>query len=45
VLLGLPTQPSPDTADALAVALCHGHIAQVLKGIPGARGARRGRFR
>jgi crossover junction endodeoxyribonuclease RuvC len=30
VLLGLPCTPQADAADALAVALCHGHTSHTL---------------
>ena len=45
VLLCLDELPMSDAADALAVALCHGHSREGLKHIPGARGIRRGRLR
>lgn len=45
VLLKLPTSPQADAADALAAALCHCHMRQVLKQIGGARVLHRGRIR
>lgn len=44
VLLGLATTPAPDAADALAIALCHGHARASLAAVPTARGARAGRY-
>lgn len=40
-LLGLAMAPQADAADALAVALCHGHVSQTL----GRAGLKRGRRR
>ncbi len=45
VLLALPASPQADAADALAVALCHGHTRQTLTHLPEARAVRRGRLR
>jgi len=45
VLLNLDARPQADEADALAVALCHGHASQTLARIPQARQARGGRLR
>ncbi len=45
ILLNLEKDLQADQADALAVALCHGHMRQTLQRIPGARGARAGRLR
>ena len=45
-LLKLPANPQADAADALAVALCHGHTQQSLIGLAGqARKTVRGRLR
>ncbi len=45
-LLELPANPQADAADALAVALCHGHTAQSLLAMAGAvKGRRGGRWR
>jgi crossover junction endodeoxyribonuclease RuvC len=44
VLLGLEHAPQADAADALAVALCHGHTRQGLLHMRGVRGMRGGRF-
>lgn len=44
-LLKLPQTPQPDAADALAVALCHGHNRQTLAHMAGVQGIRRGRWR
>ena len=44
VLLCLPQAPPPDAADALAVALCHGHSREGLLRMAGVRGMRRSRF-
>lgn len=43
-LLTLTAMPSPDAADALAVALCHGHTRQGLLGVGTARRGRAGRY-
>ena len=43
-LLTLTGTLRADAADALAVALCHGHTRQTLAGIAAARGARAGRW-
>ena len=41
VLLCLPEAPQPDAADALAIAICHGHSREGLAKLAGAmRGAR-----
>ncbi|MEO5702674.1 MAG: crossover junction endodeoxyribonuclease RuvC [Gammaproteobacteria bacterium] len=45
VLLKLSATPQADAADALAAALCHCHMRQVLKQIGGIRVLRRGRVR
>lgn len=45
VLLKLSATPQADAADALAAALCHCHMRQVLKQIGGTRVLRRGRVR
>jgi len=45
VLLKLAGDPQADAADALAVALCHGHTNQTLAQVPTARRARAGRMR
>ena len=44
-ILNLPSCPQADAADALAIALCHAHTAQVLIKISGASKSRRGRLR
>ncbi len=44
-LLGLDNTPQSDAADALAVALCHGHTGSTLARLPAACGVRRGRRR
>ncbi|WP_375055416.1 crossover junction endodeoxyribonuclease RuvC [Zobellella sp. DQSA1] len=45
-LLNLPGTPQADAADALAVALCHGHTRQSLISMAGqVRGTVRGRYR
>lgn len=45
-LLSLPSNPQADAADALAVALCHGHTQQSLVSLAGqARKTVRGRLR
>ena len=43
-LLALPGQPSPDAADALAIALCHIHTQHSLARLAGANAFRRGRL-
>jgi len=45
VLLKLAGDPQADAADALAVALCHGHTSQTLMQVPTARRSRAGRMR
>ena len=45
VLLCLDKQPQADAADALAVALCHGHTRGGLMHVAGVKGMRRGRLR
>jgi crossover junction endodeoxyribonuclease RuvC len=45
LLLSLPENPAPDAADALAVALCHGHTRATVARIPGVSGTRAGRWR
>ena len=45
VLLCLPEAPQSDAADALAVALCHGHSRTGLMRMAGVKGMRRGRLR
>ena len=45
-LLALPAAPQADAADALAIALCHGHTQQSLLAMAGAvQGRRSGRWR
>lgn len=46
ILLSLSDTPQEDAADALAVALCHGHTCQGILGmqLDGVRGKRRGRL-
>jgi crossover junction endodeoxyribonuclease RuvC len=44
ILLKLAESPPPDAADALAVALCHGHTRATLNKIPAIQGRRYGRF-
>lgn len=44
VLLCLGEEPRTDAADALAVALCHGHTREGLMRLTGVRGIRRGRL-
>jgi crossover junction endodeoxyribonuclease RuvC len=44
-ILGLSKSPQSDAADALAVALCHGHTRQTLKQSELLRGMRRRRWR
>lgn len=45
VLACLPEAPRADAADALAVAICHGHFREGLRRMGGATGMRRGRLR
>jgi crossover junction endodeoxyribonuclease RuvC len=45
VLLRLNAAPATDAADALAVALCHGHTRGGLQRLAGVKGMRRGRLR
>jgi crossover junction endodeoxyribonuclease RuvC len=45
VLLCLQAAPRADAADALAVALCHGHLREGLRRMAGVRGMSRGRLR
>ena len=45
VLLCLSQAPPPDAADALAVALCHGHSREGLLRMAGVSGIRRSRLR
>lgn len=44
-LLKLEKTPAEDAADALAVAICHGHLRLSLARMAGARSVRRGRVR
>ncbi len=44
-ILSLNKTPQSDAADALAVALCHGHTRQILKQTEQLRGMRRRRWR
>lgn len=44
VLLCLPEAPQSDAADALAVALCHGHSREGRQRMAGVSGIRRGRL-
>lgn len=45
LLLRLSFEPATDAADALACALCHGHVGPMLVGLAGqVRGRRRGRY-
>jgi crossover junction endodeoxyribonuclease RuvC len=44
VLLCLRSLPEPDAADALAIALCHGHSREGLLRMAGVRGMRGGRL-
>jgi len=44
VLLCLQSNPQPDAADALAVALCHGHSREGLLHMAGVKGIRHGRL-
>lgn len=43
-ILALSAAPTADAADALAVALCHGHTRQGLAAVVGARRGRAGRY-
>jgi crossover junction endodeoxyribonuclease RuvC len=45
ILLNLDSMPSPDAADALATALCHGNTQSGLVAIQGAKTVRAGRVR
>ncbi|HSJ48156.1 MAG TPA: crossover junction endodeoxyribonuclease RuvC, partial [Gammaproteobacteria bacterium] len=45
VLLNLSATPQADAADALAVAVCHGHRGQTLARVPEAVASRGGRLR
>ena len=45
VLLCLDSIPQSDAADALAIAICHGHSRETLSRIPYADGARGGRLK
>jgi len=45
VLLCLDREPQADAADALAVALCHGHSRTGIMRMAGVKGMRRGRLR
>lgn len=45
VLLELNAKPQADAADALAVALCHGHMQQTMIKVNGVSGIARGRWR
>ena len=45
VLLCLEHTPQTDAADALAIALCHGHTRTFVSRLPQMGGARRGRMR
>ena len=44
VLLALSAEPQEDAADALAVAICHGHTRASLNRMNGVRGQRGGRY-
>ena len=44
ILLCLEKAPQADAADALAVALCHGHSREGLQRMAGVKGIRRGRL-
>lgn len=44
ILLCLRTKPEADAADALAIALCHGHSREGLLRMAGIKGIRRGRL-
>jgi crossover junction endodeoxyribonuclease RuvC len=44
VLLSLRDQPLEDAADALGVAICHGHSRAGLVRMPGVKGLKRGRY-
>lgn len=39
-ILGLPDEPAEDAADALAAAICHGHLRGFNASVPGAAGGR-----
>ncbi|MDE0354495.1 MAG: crossover junction endodeoxyribonuclease RuvC [Deltaproteobacteria bacterium] len=39
-VLGLPDEPAEDAADALAAAICHGHLQGFHASVPGAAGGR-----
>lgn len=45
ILLNLKEMPQADAADALAIAICHGHFREGLKRMPGVTGMVRGRLR
>jgi crossover junction endodeoxyribonuclease RuvC len=45
LLLRLPQPPTPDAADALAVAVCHAQRQRVMRQVPSARRWQRGRWR
>ncbi|MBI2992866.1 MAG: crossover junction endodeoxyribonuclease RuvC [Gammaproteobacteria bacterium] len=45
ILLNLEELPQADAADALAIAICHGHFREGLKRMPGVTGMTRGRLR
>ena len=45
ILLCLDNEPQPDAADALAIALCHGHSREGLLRMHGVKGISRGRLR
>lgn len=45
VLMCLTEVPRPDAADALAVAICHGHFREGVRRMGGIAGMRRGRLR
>jgi crossover junction endodeoxyribonuclease RuvC len=45
VLLCLREAPPSDAADALGVAICHGHLREGLRRMPGVSGVRGGRLR
>lgn len=45
VLLCLTAPPPPDAADALGIAICHGHMRRGMERMPGVRGIRGGRLR
>jgi len=44
ILLCLQTSPQADAADALAIALCHGHSREGLMRMAGVKGIRKGRL-